>query len=332
MIINQYDSKVYHKNKDELIIKQYNFFKNILIFTNTNWKWYITEWWSINDINNDDDDFLSWNRGWEDDDLDAFSYKYWVINSLKEENILSIDEEYRNISNFDLKDLYKIYLYTNQESKLSLYILDNKNNIKYKYFKDIILENYIDILNNNDINNILEDNDKILLFLENKSTDNNFYLLSWIDKNDETIKYFTSWLNKEKNIDFLSILYSYEDWKFYKESKLFKDILEYGKKPVAPTFLRNEWLTNSWTSIVLAWDLNDFVNTWSIFMYRDSINFFDDFRCDEYNYYKKIDFPINNIELNYDWLKHHYTICSSNFLVDNNKYIFSTNSNILYVE
>lgn len=327
-------TKEYIKNTDNYIEEQFIFFKNFLVFTNTNWDWYKTDWWWNTDINYDDDDFNSQNRWWEDDDLNAFKYRYWTLDSLEYKNILAIDSKYKSISNLNLMNLSKIKIFITNKTRLDLIVLDwdyfdNNNQYKLKNKKsiDIIKDNEINIIDDASLN--IKYNDILLIFLENYWNEISNYLISWIDKNWKNIDYFISWINNDKNIDYYANIYTIKDWLFFKHDKYFSNILEKWKKPTAPTFLRSEWITNSWTILNLAWDINDLVNTWSFYLFRENNNIID---CNEDSYFRKIDFPNEKIELSYNWWWNYFIMCWTTQVLEWTWIIFSIKSNLLYVE
>lgn len=320
----------------EEIDKEQLYFKNLLIKTNTDWDWYLTDWWSQVDISWDDDDFNSWNRWYFDNDLDAFNTRYWDILWDKQDvNILAIDNETKRINNFNINSLSNLLIYTTNNSKLSIVLLDWD---KYDNFWKFIIKNQ----KNYNINweskiefktdftkdfITISQNDIILFFLSNNLDDINYYSLNLFDENNEKL-YFIPALNKEDNIDFYWVLYKKEKEQFYRYDKYFDNILTYGKKPISPTFLRKEAISNSWTTLELAWDINDFYNTWNLYLFKSTNNILD---CDENTYFQKIAYTWSSIDIEYfPW--NYYTICSSKHINSWSWIIFSTKSNVLYVE
>ena len=98
----------------------------------------------------------------ESPDLVNNMYKFFKSN-LKEFNCIASILSYRNGNNFSTKNLMervtfleaitstRIYKHTNTSINTSIFILPSSKNTKSQYFKDYILENYVDNSKNNSI-------------------------------------------------------------------------------------------------------------------------------------------------------------------------------------
>ena len=98
----------------------------------------------------------------ESPDLVNNMYKFFK-SSLTEFNCIASILSYRNGNNFSTKNLMervtfleaitstRIYKYTNTSINTSIFVLPSSKNTKSQYFKDYILENYVDTSKNNSI-------------------------------------------------------------------------------------------------------------------------------------------------------------------------------------
>ena len=98
----------------------------------------------------------------ESPDLVNNMYKFFKSN-LTEFNCIASILSYRNGNNFSTKNLMervtfleaitstRIYKHTNTSINTSIFVLPSSKNTKSQYFKDYILENYVDISKNNSI-------------------------------------------------------------------------------------------------------------------------------------------------------------------------------------
>ncbi len=314
----------------------YNTFYRTLVSTNSDWDWYNANWWSDIDLNLDDDNFNSWDKWWEDDDLDAFSNIYWTLLPNQVKNILSIDKDYKIFSNLELSNSWSIEIDSANPSYLTIYVLDwlsfldnNTTKLLLKKEYPISWKKEIKIL---DLN--IKDSDILIFNLENLSDEENYYKISGKNEDWTIIKYFSPAKNKLLNVDYYSNYYFYKEWKFSRYSKEYIDILTNGKKPIWPTFLRKESvdLTPWLEKITLSWDINDFRNSSDeIYLYREKN---DIIVCGENQYFKKLNLNDNILETDYIKGWYYYMLCQWRKYLNwgEEKILFSTNSNILYVD
>lgn len=295
---------------------QFLYFKKILIYTNSNWWGYLTRPPEKKDLENDDDDF-NWTTNdvdWvSDDDWDAFKYKFWVVVPDKEENVLFFDNKYFEYSNFTMSTLSWITVYSNvpwsYEIKIfdwSYYSFEQKFKLKKTLKWNLASsENFISLTDNE----ILW-NDILAMFIKNTSSENLAYKIKWVGINNEDLPYFIPVVIKSRNFDlYVNTLIKWKNDDYFEFSKIYSDVLEWWKKPIAPSNLSWYW---SWDTLYLNWDINDTTNTWSYYLFRwtdENVNCVErDFLTKIWSWYTENSFSWNyNIAGSF-----YYTLCSSN--------------------
>jgi len=285
---------------------QYKFFKQSLIFTNSDWLGYLPDLPDKRDINNDDDDFnwLENDIDWiKDNDWDAFKYKIWVIPWFAKKNIILLDQSYQNYVDFNYFTLTWFLIYSDKSAQYEFKVYDWDEFIQSNLLLEKINNKWIISPGENNINITLSDikiNDIISINLENSTDENLSYKIKWIKNNWTEINYFLPIVQNGRNFDlYTSTLIIDKSWSKKIYYKIYEDVLEWWKIPIAPSYLKWYW---SGSEIYLDWEINDIANTWSYYLFRWKDN---NVNCSEEYFLSKISdwYKNNSFSGNYnlDW-------------------------------
>ncbi len=317
---------------------QFKFFKQYIIYTNTDWLGYLANIPDRADINNDDDDF-NWlynDTDWiSDDDWDAFKYKIWLIPPWENKNILLIDQNYFNYVNFNYATLSWISIYSDKSASYKVNIFDwNIYSEQWilKLKKSILwtVSPGENIISTSTLD--LNANDLLSTYLDNYTDESLSYKIKWIWLAGTDINYFIPVISTSKNFAlYTSTIIKDKNWLFLLFSKIYNDLLDWWKRPIAPSYLQWYW---TWSTLHLNWEINDLNNTGSYYLFRwkdDAVT------CNEEYFLAKIDnwFKENTFSWNFNIPgSFYYTICWSNTLGwtwFTDVWKLSTNSNIINI-
>jgi hypothetical protein len=78
---------------------------------------------------------------------------------------------------------------------------------------------------------------------------------------------------------------------------MYYDVLEQGKKPIAPSYLRAEDINSASGILRLGWDINDVTNTGAYYLYRGIDKFVE---CTDNYFYVKIPYGQDSLTTSYD--------------------------------
>jgi hypothetical protein len=317
---------------------QYKFFKQYLIYTNTDGLWYMADLPDRSDINNDDDDFnwLQNDTDWMlDDDGDAFKYKLWLVSPWQNNNILLLDQNYFNYSNFNYATLTWVSIYTDKSAKYKINIFDWNTYSEQWLLKlrnsvwGVISpgENFI-----NTSTLWINVNDILAIYLDNYTDEALSYKIKWVWLNWNDINYFLPVIATDKNFSlYTSTLIKDKNGLFLIFSKIYRDILDWWRRPIAPSYLQWYW---SWNTLYLNWEINDLTNTGAYYLFRWKD---DTVACSEEYFLAKIDNWYKENSFSWDINiagSFYYTICRSNsswWTWFTNPWKLSTNSNIINI-
>jgi hypothetical protein len=148
--------------------------------------------------------------------------------------------------------------------------------------------------------------DPIAVYVKNVSDMPTSYRLAAVDGTGKEIPNFMPYAGKRGNFDYYASVLLRADGAYIPFSKTFSDLLDEGRRPVAPTYLRAKNGTGS--TLELEWDVNETTNTGSYYLFRSQS---PQIACENQYYYKKFTYGNSISSFAVDPGDYHYVMCAS---------------------